>query len=134
MANKKKHKKEGKRAAAIAAFTTYLFDFAKSSSQYMEAGLIPPKLNLIELTGITLLGREIGGVTGLLPDKLEPAMNPHHRKTMHSITTGLAITGATLANQKKMTRLQKCLINAGSAGYLSHLALDSQTPMGLPLI
>jgi len=134
MPNKKKHKKEAKKIAGTTAFATYLLDYINVSNQYRQAGINPPKLNLLEMVGVTLLGREIGGVTGLLPDKLEPATNPHHRKTMHSVMTGLVLTGTTVANQKKMPRIMRSLVNAGSAGYLNHLALDAQTPMGLPLV
>jgi len=134
MPKKKKHKKEAKKVAGATAAITYILDFIDTSNQYRQAGLTPPKLKLLELAGVTLAGREIGGVTGLLPDILEPATNPHHRKTMHSVTTGLVLTGTTLANQKKMPRVIRSLVNAGSAGYLNHLALDARTPMGLPLI
>lgn len=40
-----------------------------------------------------ILGRIAGGaVGGLLPDKLEPAIHPRHRKTCHSVSAGTGIS------------------------------------------
>lgn len=98
-----------------------------------------------------------GGVVGLvssaLPDGIEPADHPNHRRFAHSWTVVAGVTAATVKSVKPARavpgdgsqaqvvvqpefaqRLARALIPAAGAGYLSHLALDAATPKGLPLL
>lgn len=83
-----------------------------------------------------------GGFAALcatLPDLIEPATSPHHRQFFHSLTFA-AFLGAGLhqlwkyqpKSQLELWTRRAGLIAGGS--YLVHLALDSTTPMGLPLV
>lgn len=76
-----------------------------------------------------------GGISGVMPDKIEPATNPHHREFFHSalFAAGLG-KGATEIDRLDLTEKQKAMAKSLSAGYLSHLAADSTTPKGLPLV
>ncbi len=84
-----------------------------------------------------LLAGGIGAVAGLAPDILEPAVNPNHRATFHSVAAVTAITVG--ANEVHKTELidsdaDAVLLGGIAGGYLSHLAADSTTQKGLPLI
>ena len=77
---------------------------------------------------------------GTLPDILEPALNPNHRRFFHSVGfSGLLGYGLYQLHQKwqPQDEVEKVIKNmaliAGSA-YLIHLAMDSTTPKSLPLI
>ena len=86
-----------------------------------------------------------GAIGGNLPDMLEPATSPTHRKTMHSYSVGALIT-AFLANDRELihrmtanltpdqAELIRVGLKAAGYGYLSHLVLDATTPAGLPLV
>jgi len=69
----------------------------------------------------------VGSLSARLPDILEPATNPNHRKFFHSILLLLTSGTGTLT-------LTNSLIKAFCAGYVSHLIADLTTPKGLPLI
>ena len=77
-----------------------------------------------------------GALGGMLPDILEPATNPRHRKFFHSQTFGLVVTGSAIgvAVQKNIDLDIKEALGLLVVGYLSHLVLDAQTPAGLPAI
>ncbi|MCC6649277.1 MAG: metal-dependent hydrolase [Polyangiaceae bacterium] len=101
-----------------------------------------------------LLGGVAGGVLGSrIPDVLEPAVHPNHRKVAHSFAaaalTGrfvvpaahrLHADGATQAESKldpALKFLQQFAAGASVgavAGYGSHLVADASTPKGLPLL
>lgn len=74
-----------------------------------------------------------------LPDKLEPAIHPHHRQFFHSVTCALLIAGGLyrLSHWDAQTEgdklLKFCLIVAGAA-YLTHLMVDACTKRSLPLL
>lgn len=75
-----------------------------------------------------------GGYVGaLLPDIMEPAYGPYHRKRMHSVKTGLIIFGFILAVNLVIPKnnMFRTLFDSVSVGYISHLLLDSRTKMGL---
>jgi inner membrane protein len=79
----------------------------------------------------------VGVATAAVPDLLEPALHPHHRQIAHSFTTGGVL--AKLATEKCFTncewdQLQKIVLAAAIAGYLSHLVADACTPRCLPII
>ena len=78
----------------------------------------------------------LGAVAGALPDILEPPTNRFHRKFFHSFTT-LGTSAAVLASVHDNPELDgdtKSLTKALLASYMSHLVMDSRTPMGLPLL
>lgn len=83
----------------------------------------------------TFAGGSVGAFCGVLPDLLEPATYPGHRKFFHSITTATAIGyGMYSANKSNLSQADKELINIAGSCYFSHLILDSGTPAGLPLV
>ena len=78
-----------------------------------------------------------GGITGLLPDILEPATSPRHRGFFHSYA--LIAAAGYLAYRFFTSRdlsLQGLKVAAAAlcAAYGSHLVLDAFTPAGLPLL
>ena len=108
-------------AGAAAAATHYTLDCA----------LADKSLNPGDLSRLALLG----AVAGALPDILEPPTNRYHRKFFHSVTV-LGAVVYFLANLEDLTGFTgKDITTARSLliAYLSHLLLDSRTPMSLPL-
>jgi membrane-bound metal-dependent hydrolase YbcI (DUF457 family) len=75
------------------------------------------------------------GAAALLPDILEPADSPNHRKFFHSLTAaGLvahAVSGRHTANYSAPTFR---ILAALGTGYLSHIALDCTTPAAIDLV
>lgn len=73
-----------------------------------------------------------------LPDLLEPALHPHHRKIAHSITAGGALTKFSLdrcaSANGEWTEFGKIVFASAGAGYISHLVADGCTPRGLPML
>ncbi|KQW69841.1 metal-dependent hydrolase [Methylibium sp. Root1272] len=74
-----------------------------------------------------------------LPDILEPAVHPNHRRFFHSITTATAL--ACLMHrvykweaEDEWKRLARVLLLVGGGAYLAHLARDALTAKSLPLI
>ena len=82
------------------------------------------------------IGLFFGGLAGLVPDLLEPATNPHHRGMCHSIVIAGLVIWATwkLHSNPNLSIDQKKFLSIIAGGYLSHLAVDGLTPMGLPII
>src|SRR2546425_7524563 len=76
----------------------------------------------------------LGGIGGLLPDLLEPATNPNHRRFFHSLVTAVSLAGANhyVWQQPAISLSKKAALGITSAGYLSHLLADARTPKGLP--
>ena len=74
-----------------------------------------------------------------LPDILEPAHHPNHRRFFHSITFALVI-GCGLRHVYKWEtndaweRFARGVLLVGGAAYLAHLARDAFTTKSLPLI
>jgi membrane-bound metal-dependent hydrolase YbcI (DUF457 family) len=92
------------------------------------------KIDFNKLIGKTFLGTALGSFAGILPDLLEPADNPHHRKLFHSKSAGVLLVSSGLnLNNTKFSLDKKQLLACIFAGYLSRLYKDSQTDMGLPL-
>ena len=89
------------------------------------------KISLGKLFNFSLLG---GGVA-LLPDYLEPANNPNHRKFFHSKTLGLGLLdlGDNIRNRDNLTNDKKEFWDLMLLAFGSHLVADSFTPKGLPL-
>lgn len=76
-----------------------------------------------------------GGLFALAPDIIEPATNPNHRSTMHSIAALVAGGyGTTKGIQNCNSNELSELLIAAFSGYTSHLLADSTTPKGIPII
>ena len=74
-----------------------------------------------------------------LPDVIEPALHPNHRKFFHSITfaAGVAYGVHRAYRWKTESELEELLRIAAmiaGAAYLGHLALDALSAKSLPLI
>ncbi|WP_050553770.1 metal-dependent hydrolase [Leptospira santarosai] len=80
-----------------------------------------------------LIGGGLGIVGGMIPDILEPADNPHHRQTAHSVAFAVLLCILIMQTKKKYPSAS-VFLDSMFVGYVSHLGLDSTTPMGIPLI
>lgn len=74
-----------------------------------------------------------------LPDVLEPALHPNHRRFFHSLTFAVMLGCAMRQAYKWETTepweaLARLAVLAGGAAYLAHLARDAFTAKSLPLI
>lgn len=74
-----------------------------------------------------------------LPDLLEPAVHPNHRKIFHSFAMAATVTFGLRQAYKwdpktDWERLIRFLVLAGGAAYLGHLARDAFTAKSLPLV
>lgn len=67
-----------------------------------------------------------GAVGGILPDIVDPPTDPFHRGIGHGIMP-LAIMPIVAFSGKHS------LLRGLGIGYTMHLAMDAQTPMGLPI-
>jgi len=69
------------------------------------------------------------GTAALLPDVLEPATTPNHRKFCHSIAMAVIVTYAvTGKHTKRLAVAELTILTVLGAGYLSHLVADATTP------
>ncbi|NMB72978.1 MAG: metal-dependent hydrolase [Bacteroidales bacterium] len=77
-----------------------------------------------------------GAAAGILPDKLEPANNPNHRKFVHSLTFYVILIWLILkiVNKKDMEPIGKSLATSGLISYGSHILIDSTTAKSIPII
>jgi inner membrane protein len=78
----------------------------------------------------------VGAGAAILPDILEPAIDPNHRSFFHSwaalgVLASAAVTGV---RSPKLLNEVKPAVLAAAAGYGSHLLADATTPKSLPLI
>lgn len=77
-------------------------------------------------------------IGGLAPDVLEPATNSNHRSLCHSWGSMAAVcTGLSkipLNNENNFKDALNVAFRSAGVGYASHLAIDSTTPKGLPLL
>ena len=93
------------------------------------------EIDWLRITRNSALGGIAGGIGGSLPDTLEPADNPHHRKFFHSKMVAVSVgTGMYYNEKSELNEDAKIVISSAGYGYISHLLLDSQTPRGLPII
>jgi inner membrane protein len=74
-----------------------------------------------------------------LPDLLEPALHPNHRKFFHSISfaVGLAYGVHRVYRwepESELEQLMRLLLLVGGTAYLGHLALDAFSAKSLPLV
>ncbi|HET7308187.1 MAG TPA: metal-dependent hydrolase [Gammaproteobacteria bacterium] len=86
-----------------------------------------------------LLAAGIGYGFGTLPDILEPAHHPNHRQFCHSIACAGAIAYGVYRAYKwepeeAHEKWCRFILLAIGGAYLVHLAMDSTTPKGLPLV
>jgi inner membrane protein len=90
-------------------------------------------------SAMPLAAGALGAICTNLPDILEPATSPNHRKLFHSVTCAVAIAvGINKAWHWKpeddLGRLARFVVLVAGAGYLAHLALDATTKRSLPII
>ena len=74
----------------------------------------------------------IGAAAGCLPDIIEPATSPNHRKFFHSFLFGAVVLYA-LGRLTAQCSFRLLLYVIGAA-YLTHLTADAQTKKCLPWI
>lgn len=92
-----------------------------------------------EITANTLLSGIGGALFGTIPDLLEPALHPNHRKFFHSfVALGLAAYGMKKLydwqpESDEMRFWRGVALVAGGA-FCVHLVMDSFTKRSLPLI
>lgn len=130
-----------------------------NKATHVRAGMISggavATLQARDLSGAALLAEVLGGILGgycggRLPDVIEPPTSPRHRQTAHSWTIGIGTAFSALQilpqwqcsirdfGKERSPEIQfLCHVAAGTlmgvaVGYVSHLALDSVTPSGLP--
>ena len=84
----------------------------------------------------TIFCTATGFVCGLLPDLIEPATSPSHRKFAHSVLVlcGMSIGKVAIIESKLLSPEKKLYLSCAVASYGSHLLLDSSTPKGLPMM
>ena len=92
-----------------------------------------------EARSTALIAGGLGALCGSLPDLIEPATNPHHRQFFHSVAfAALAVEGLRRIYQWQpkddLDRTIRGLTLIAGGAYLIHLAMDSTTPMSLPLV
>lgn len=78
----------------------------------------------------------LGALYGAMPDILEPPTNRYHRKLFHSAAT-LAAAVLVLERIERREDFRsgvKAAARSAMLAYMTHLLLDSRTPMGLPLV
>jgi inner membrane protein len=86
--------------------------------------------------GDLIVSAGLGALGSMLPDMLEPATNPSHRQFFHSWVTAALLARANLwiSQDQSIPAETKDIFTFISAGYLSHLLADGQSPKGLPII
>lgn len=83
--------------------------------------------------GEVVLAAGVGMIGGLLPDLLEPAIHPNHRRFFHSYAaTALLARESSCFPNTQIPAETRAAIHLISLGFLSHLAADAHTPKGLP--
>lgn len=77
----------------------------------------------------------LGGLGGSIPDIIEPASNPNHRKFFHSagFSTFLASFLKVITDDDEIAHDKKLAFIILILSYLSHILSDSTTPRGIPL-
>ena len=85
--------------------------------------------------GELLICSAAAGAAALLPDLLEPATTPNHRKFFHSLTMAALVAYAmTGRHTKKLSAKDLLLLTMIGMGYLSHLAADATTPRCISIV
>ena len=110
-------------AAAGLAFATAIEEYARTN----------------RVSGRCLAAAGCGVAFASLPDLIEPATSPNHRKFFHSVTFAVAVAGTMYQlyqwdAQTDGERLLRGLLLLAGGAYLIHLAMDATTRKSLPLI
>jgi hypothetical protein len=85
--------------------------------------------------GEFLLCTAAGGAAALLPDILEPADSPNHRKFFHSVTAaGLVVYSISGRHTNGYSASAGKILMVFGMGYLSHLVADAGTPKSINLV
>jgi membrane-bound metal-dependent hydrolase YbcI (DUF457 family) len=132
MANKQTHIKVGAMVAGACNLAWQLTKIYASDDKPENFLAALGRINLWEVAGFAAVG---GVVAACLPDMLEPATSPRHRGFFHSVGCGGAVTfGAFGKHSEDWEPEHRMKVRSMALSYLSHLALDCRTPMGLPLL
>lgn len=72
-----------------------------------------------------------------LPDLVEPALHPNHRKFFHSISFAVALAyglhrAYRWTPESELEQLMRLAMLVGGTAYLGHLALDALSAKSLP--
>lgn len=131
MANSKQHAKAGAFIGGVVAAAYFTLNYYQKKQEAPEL-----KFNWGKLLLFVFAGVGIGLVTGILPDRIEPATNPNHRGFFHSYFLSLLMFIGLLKtlDNNQLNPAIKVLTFSAIAGYCSHLALDGATPKSLPMI
>lgn len=82
-----------------------------------------------------MLNTGIGYFVGSLPDWIEPATNPNHRKIFHSLTAAVGVGYVAFGEHtKNWTDEARKPVQATALAYISHLAADFTTAKSIPFI
>ena len=128
--NSKQHIKISTIGGAVIAGTINTVKQLKKQSENPEH-----KFNFQSLLKSIAIGAIGGFAASTLPDILEPATNPNHRKFFHSLTfAGLMLYGNHKLKNSQLPEELKQAFNALSIGYGLHLGADLTTPKSLPII
>ena len=131
MPNSRAHIKAGALTAAVIAFASNI----RKQQELVNNGFqkqIDLKSTLVQ----SAVHSFIGAVGGVLPDLLEPADHPCHRKIAHSWAVVLSLPRICYAidTNQDLNVEQREILKSLVYGYGSHLVLDSTTSKSLPLI
>jgi len=131
MANSKEHSDLGGLIGLACGVGSYFMKHAERKKYDPNA-----EVDFLELIGYSATGYGLGSLAGTLPDIIEPATDPNHRKTFHSLVAGAAVTWGTikLVTDTDLSHEVKTAVAVTGASYISHLVLDADTPKGLPII
>ncbi|MBX3103171.1 MAG: metal-dependent hydrolase [Bacteroidetes bacterium] len=129
MPNLGQHIKAGVVCGGLAAGVENVYEQLKSSDG-------EKRFDFAELGAAIGIGSAVGILGGMAPDVIEPATHPNHRGLAHSILVLLVIILILrfLYKQFKDNPIAKAGIIGFGAGYASHIAMDSITPKGVPIV
>lgn len=120
--NGKQHRQIG--AACGAGYTVIKYFIEKKDNPELEFPW-----------GDLLLNTGIGYLFASLPDWIEPATNPHHRKFFHSLTAAAGVGYAAFGKHSGAWPEEvKKPIQATALAYLYHIVADSTTAKSISLI
>jgi membrane-bound metal-dependent hydrolase YbcI (DUF457 family) len=132
MANKNEHIRVGAIVGGACNFVWQISQLYASNDESQDFFSVLCKVNYWEVAGFAAIG---GAVFGCLPDLLEPPNTPWHRGFFHSVGCGGALLYGAFGTHTETWELEdRMKIRSMALSYLSHLYLDSTTPMGLPLL
>jgi membrane-bound metal-dependent hydrolase YbcI (DUF457 family) len=131
MANLKKHLETGAIIGTITAIVLYLVRYFKEHRRNPDY-----RFDFWKFIQAVLAGCALGAISGIVTDKIVPAINPNHRGFFHSITFWFLLSVATYKTfmERNIDCLFRNLVVIGFAGYGSHLILDMQTSKSLPFL